>query len=244
VGPCRRGLLEKPDHRARAQPPACPIGGCAYDLRQAGRDRVLAVRKERQTPEPAPNLQRDPIGQCPCDLRQVGRDGVPAVRKNIGHVGPCPSRWAIPGPIFLVARDGDPVGRRQPPHGRARGTVPLPGIAKSKAAQPIRQVGRDGVPAVRKNIGHVGPCPSRWAIPGPIFLVAGDGDPVGRRQPPHGRARGTVPLPTYRGTEGILGHLLIREVPCIWGQCPTGTGDCAPPDLSANRGRSGTRANP
>jgi hypothetical protein len=68
-----------------------PVAGCSSELRQVGRDRVLAVRKKRQTPGPAPNLQRDPIGQCPCELRQVGGDGVPAVRRNIAHRGLCAS---------------------------------------------------------------------------------------------------------------------------------------------------------
>jgi hypothetical protein len=91
-----------------------------------GRDRVLAVRKKRQTTVPAADLQRDSIGRCPCELRQVGRDGVPAVRNQY----------------------------------RARRTAPLPDIVQPWASFDIGQPGRDRVPAVSKNISHLGPCPS------------------------------------------------------------------------------------
>jgi len=128
-------------------------------------------------------------------IRQVGRDGVPAVRKNIGRRGLRPSRRAFAGPIFLVAGGGDSPGRPELPHERARGTVPLPGIAKSKAAQPIRQVGRERVLAVRENSGRRGLRPSHkveWE---------------GRRpcRPQEYWAQRTVPLPGHRQTEGVLG---------------------------------------
>jgi hypothetical protein len=79
-------------------------------------DRAAAVRKERQTPVPAPNLQRDLMAGCSSELRQVGRDGIPAVRNNTGQRGLCPSH--------KVAWEG----RR--PHGpqeyRPCRTMPLP----------------------------------------------------------------------------------------------------------------------
>jgi hypothetical protein len=55
---------------------------CAPPTRSHGRDGVPAVREERQTPGPAPNLQGEPIGEYHRDLRQVGRDRVLAVRKQ------------------------------------------------------------------------------------------------------------------------------------------------------------------
>jgi hypothetical protein len=77
-GPCPRGPQEY-----RAQ---CP----SHEIPREGR--VPAVRKERQTPGPAPNLQGEPIGEYPCELRQVERDRVLAVRKITGHRGLCPSQ--------------------------------------------------------------------------------------------------------------------------------------------------------
>jgi len=50
------------------------------------------------------------------------------------------------------------VSRHMNGHG---GPCPSRGIPKSKAPQPIREVGRDLVLAVQKNIGHRGLCPSR-----------------------------------------------------------------------------------
>jgi hypothetical protein len=214
-------------------PPSAGISGtehCAAPARSPGRDRVPAVRKKRQTPGPAPNLQRDSNGQCPCELRQVGRDGVLAVRRilgtedcapptrshgrdgvsavrnNAGHRGLCPSRRAFAGPIFSIAGDGDSPGRLELPHERARGTVPLPGIARSKAPQPICKVGRDGVSAVRNNAGHRGLCPSR--------KVPCKG-PRPRGQQEH-RAQRTAPLPGHRQTEGVLGGWPISgETVCL-----------------------------
>jgi len=63
----------------------------ARPTRSHGRDGVPAVREERQTPGPAPNLQGEPIGECPFDLRQVGMDRVLTVRKSAGRKRPCPS---------------------------------------------------------------------------------------------------------------------------------------------------------
>jgi hypothetical protein len=113
-----------------ASPPSATIpgtGDCAPPARSQGRDRVLTVRKEKQTLGPAPNLQHDSNGQCLCELR-LGPEG--------RH-------------------------RRGLQEHRAQRTVPLPGNAKSKAPQPIREVGRVRVPAVWENAGRRGLRPSR-----------------------------------------------------------------------------------
>jgi hypothetical protein len=90
--------------------------------------------------------------------------------------------------------------------------VPFWRDCKSKAPGGICQPGRDHVPAVRNNTGHRGLCPSRRAIAGP-FSAAEDSDPVKPYEPPHGRARRTVPLPGNRQIEGTPAHLIGREGP-------------------------------
>jgi hypothetical protein len=127
-------------------------------------------------------------GTVPLPQGSHGRDRVLAVRKNIGHAGPCLSRAiaTVPGTVRnRPGRDGPhpggPQGKaehrrlygpcnhtrwpgalasstgwegrrpRRPQEYRAQRTVPLPQGSH----------GRDRVLAIRKNIGHVGPCPSR-----------------------------------------------------------------------------------
>jgi hypothetical protein len=164
-----------------------------------------------------------------CDGAGKGRGVSPRSIERCGHRGLCPCRRAFAGAIFSVARDGDSSGRREPPHGRVRGTVPRPGIAKSKAPQPICQVGRDTVIAVRENIGRRGLRPSQRAFARPIFSIVEDGDSPGRPKLPHVRAQRTVPLPGWRPAEGIL-----RLWPSCngWRACDAhaaGTMDRAPP---------------
>jgi hypothetical protein len=67
--------------------------------------------------------------KAPWRICQARRDRVPKVRTNMGRRGLRSSRRAITGAILSVAEDGDPVERREPPHGRALGTVPPPGVA-------------------------------------------------------------------------------------------------------------------
>jgi hypothetical protein len=165
-----------------------------------------------------------PKSKAPQPICQVGRDSVIAVRENIGRRGLRPSRAIgkprAPWDICQSERDCVLAMRMR----RGRGTVPLPRSFP----------GRGRVPAVRENMGHRGLCPSH--------KVAWEG-PSPRGQQEY-RAQGTVPLPRDRQTKGILGHPLIRAVLCVWGQCPTGTEDCAPPGPLANQGRLGTSAIP
>jgi hypothetical protein len=125
------------------------------------------------------------------------------------------------------------VNRRMGGYG---GPCPSRGIARSRAPQPICQVGRDSVIAVRENIGRRGLRPSRAIgkprAPWDICQSERDCELAMRM----GRGRRTGPFQSYRRTEGILGHPLIRAVLCVWGQCPTGTEDCAPPTRSHGMG--------
>jgi hypothetical protein len=71
--------------------------------------------------------------------------------------------------------------------------------------------------------GHRGLCPSRRAFAGPIFSIAGDGDSPGRLELPHGRARGTVPLPGNPQIGGSPAHSPSRDEPHLGGPLE---GDC------------------
>jgi hypothetical protein len=108
------------------------------------------------------NLQRDSNGQCPCELRQVGRDGVPALRKNVGHRGLSPSQTSSNRghPSTLAC----PVGAASSRSARkSRPRTLLRNLQRDSNGQcpcELRQVGRDGAPAVRRNVGRRGPCPS------------------------------------------------------------------------------------
>lgn len=126
----------------------------------------------------------------------------------------------------------------------------LPRHCQSKAPWRICQAGRDRVPTVSKNIGRRGLRSSRRAITGPVFSIAEDGDPVERREPRHGRAQKTVPLPGAPIIEGMLRYRPVREEPRACDLRPAGTGDGTPPGLlpiagpSTNSVRSGGAASP
>jgi hypothetical protein len=148
-----------------ASPPSAGISGtedCAPPTGSVGRDRVLAVRKERQTTGASTEPATKPDGRVPLRARQVGRDGVAAVRKNIGPRGLCPSHkvpWEGPRPRGPQGRADQGRLCRTCNHTRWLGAL----------ANPARS-GRDGVPPVRKNVGHRGLCPSRkvpWEGPRP-----------------------------------------------------------------------------
>jgi hypothetical protein len=129
------------------------------------------------------------------------------------------------------------VKRRINGHG---GPCPSRGIPKSEAAQPIRQVGRDRVLAVRENIGHRRLRPSRRAFAPQFFqssrtaTFVGDvsrrmnghegqcrsrGSPNRRHPSPFARSGGTASPPSSR---------------------ISGTEECAPPARS--HGRDGVPA--
>jgi hypothetical protein len=117
-----------------------------------------------------------PMAGCPYELRQVGRDGVPAVRRNLGRRGLHPShrvRWGtVPPRSARKGRTRAPLRNLQP--------HPMAGCPCE-----LRQAGRDGIPAVRRNIRHRGLCPSHkvpWKGPRP-------------RGPEKCRAQRTAPLP-------------------------------------------------
>jgi hypothetical protein len=103
------------------------------------RDRVLAVRKERQTTGASAEPETTPDGWMP-------------LRAPTGWEGRRPRR-----PQEYWAQRTAPL-----PQGPMGGTVSsrsgkMPGTGD--CAPPARSHGRDRVLAVRKNTGHVGPCP-------------------------------------------------------------------------------------
>jgi hypothetical protein len=148
-----------------------------------------------------------------------GRDGVPPVRNNTGHRGLCPSHrvgWEGPRPRGP---------QENADHGRFCGTcndTRWPGALASSDKS-----GRDGVPAVRKNIGHRGLCPShrvRWERPRPC-------GPQGRAD--HGRLYGTCNHTRWLGA-------LASPVRSGGTASPrsgriAGAEDCAPPWESPDR---------
>jgi hypothetical protein len=157
------------------------------------------------------------------------------------------------------------VKRRINGHG---GPCPSRGIPKSEAAQPIRQVGRDRVLAVRENIGHRRLRPSRRAFAPQFFqssrtaTFVGDvsrrmnghegqcrsrGSPNRRHPSPFARSGGTASPPSSRisGTEECAPPARSHGrdgVPAVWEN--TGRRGLRPSRTSSNRGHPSTLACP